>query len=76
MYSRELILSAMQFEIADAYWISPSGRVHPVGITHINDVVDHPVSDTFAVMTISDNPRVIGEHELSSREIGSLKTLL
>ena len=34
---------------------------------------DRPVTDDFTTMTISDNPQVFGDHELSSKEIQQLK---
>ena len=34
---------------------------------------DHPVTGNFASITISDNPEVIGEHNLSEREIRQLR---
>ena len=34
---------------------------------------DRPVTDDFTTMTISDDPKVIGEHELSNKEIQQLK---
>jgi hypothetical protein len=43
-YSRQVILQALDFEMADAYWISIGGKIRPVRTTHIGDVVDFPVS--------------------------------
>ena len=44
LYSRSIIFSAMDFEVANAYWINHSGKIRPVLNTHIDDVVDSPVS--------------------------------
>jgi hypothetical protein len=43
-YSRQVILQALDFEMADAYWISIGGKIRPVSTTHIEDVVKSPVS--------------------------------
>ena len=43
-YSRQVILQVLDFEMADAYWISIGGKIRPVTTTHIEDVVDFPVS--------------------------------
>ena len=32
----------VDFKIANAYWISPSGIIHPVKTTHIQEVIDQP----------------------------------
>ena len=43
-YDRAVIFAAMEFEAAKAYWITRLGKVRPVINTHIDDVIDSPVS--------------------------------
>ena len=54
MYDRALILSAMEFRIAEAYWISPGGKMLPVGTVHINEVIDSPESFGLTEKEIKD----------------------
>jgi len=42
-YNRKIILQVLDFEIADAYWVSPSGGIRAVTTTHIADVIKNPV---------------------------------
>jgi len=48
-------------------------RKHGNRIKFQRDRGDRPVSHNFVTMTISDEPEVIGKHELSSKEIQQLK---
>jgi len=36
------IENSIEFEIAEAYWISPQGEIYPVKITHIRFILDNP----------------------------------
>ena len=42
MINRQKIPSVVDFETANAYWISPGGEIRPVKTTHIRDVIDYP----------------------------------
>jgi hypothetical protein len=48
------------------------GGGHGKRIKFQPDKGDHPVTRNFATMTIADEPRVIGEHELSGKELREL----
>ena len=41
-YSRQVILQALDFEIASAYWISPEGKIKKVKTTHVKEIVNNP----------------------------------
>ena len=60
-YSRQLILSAMEFEPGDAYWINPGGKIRPVGITHIEDVINHPAAFGLTDKIVRDTYKKYGE---------------
>ena len=53
-----------------------TGSGHGKRIKFQPDKGDRPKTRTFATMTVSDNPEVIGEHELSSKEIQQLKDFI
>ena len=54
MYDRALILSAMEFTDAEAYWISPSGKLLPVNKVHIDEIIDSPESFGLTEQEIKD----------------------
>ena len=43
-YDRKLIFQAINFEVAEAYWISPTGMIRPVTASHIDDIVNCPAN--------------------------------
>jgi hypothetical protein len=49
---------------------------HAKRIKFQTDKGDHPKTDTFATMTISDNPEVIGGHKLSGKVIRQLQDFI
>jgi len=49
------------------------GGGHGKRIKFQPDRGNRPLTRTFATMTIADDPRVVGDHELSSKEIQQLR---
>lgn len=53
-YNRDVILSTIQIEDSDAYWISPGGMIRAVGTTHISEVLNNPVEFGLTEMMVKD----------------------
>ena len=61
MYDRTQILSVMKFEVAEAYWLSPTGMLRPVDTLHIEDIVNEPAEFGFTKKIIKETYKKHGE---------------
>jgi hypothetical protein len=61
-YNRKIIIQALNdFELADAYWISPDGMVRSVISTHIEDVIKSPTDFGLTYEYVKDRYDEYGE---------------